>query len=190
MFLSSGCGHIAEHHEGHDISQERFRSLGPIYYRGADAAVLVYDVTSEASFARVRSWIKELKQMVGLSYPLYRMQLQCEPSGAASKRHSGCQQRMYVRQVDGNIALAIAGNKQDADPADWRVTHAEATSLATATGATHFRTSARTGDGVDALFRDAAQRGLAARSGRSELPGAVLAICIALRSHVTLALVE
>ena len=44
--------------------QERFRSLGPIYYRGADAAVLVYDVTSEASFARVRSWIKELKQMV------------------------------------------------------------------------------------------------------------------------------
>ena len=48
-------------------AQERFRSLGPIYYRGADAAVLVYDVTSEASFARVRSWIKELKQMVSLS---------------------------------------------------------------------------------------------------------------------------
>ena len=61
----SGC-YVAEHHEGHHIIQERFRSLGPIYYRGADAAVLVYDVTSEASFARVRSWIKELKQMVGM----------------------------------------------------------------------------------------------------------------------------
>ncbi len=85
---------------------------------------------------------------------------------------------MYARKVDGNIALAIASNKQDADAADWRVTHAEATSLATATGATHFRTSARTGDGVDALFRDAAQRGLAARSGRSELPGAALGTSI------------
>ena len=52
-------------HSRRDGVQERFRSLGPIYYRGADAAVLVYDVTSEASFARVRSWIKELKQMVG-----------------------------------------------------------------------------------------------------------------------------
>ena len=30
----------------------------------ADAAILVYDVTSAASFERVRSWIKELKQMV------------------------------------------------------------------------------------------------------------------------------
>ena len=32
--------------------------------RLADAAILVYDVTSAASFERVRSWIKELKQMV------------------------------------------------------------------------------------------------------------------------------
>ena len=111
-----------------------------------------------------------------------------DTSVAASKCQSGCHGRMYVRQVDGNIALAIAGNKQDADPADWRVTHAEATSLATATGATHFRTSARTGDGVESLFRDAAQRGLAGRSGRSDLPGAVHAI--SLRTHVHLALVE
>ena len=68
--------------------------------------------------------------------------------------------------------LAIAGNKQDSDPADWRVPHAEASSFAAAVGASHFRTSARTGDGVDALFHDAAQRGLAARSTRSSPPGA------------------
>ena len=90
---------------------------------------------------------------------------------------------MYARQVDGNIALAIAGNKQDSDPADWRVTYAEATSLAAATGATHFRTSARTGDGVDAVFRDAAQRGLTARSTRSEVPGAALSACVSKTMH-------
>ena len=45
--------------------QERFHALGPIYYRDADAAVLVYDVTDVDSFARVKSWVKELRQIAG-----------------------------------------------------------------------------------------------------------------------------
>ncbi len=45
--------------------QERFHALGPIYYRDADAAVLVYDITDQDSFARVKSWVKELKQING-----------------------------------------------------------------------------------------------------------------------------
>jgi len=32
--------------------QERFQSLGNAFYRGADACVLVYDVTNEASFKK------------------------------------------------------------------------------------------------------------------------------------------
>eukprot|EP00250_Pteridium_aquilinum_P029649 c398_g1_i1 orf=220-834(+) len=43
--------------------QERFHALGPIYYRDADAALLVYDVTDSDSFKRVKSWVKELRQM-------------------------------------------------------------------------------------------------------------------------------
>eukprot|EP00657_Telonema_sp_P-1_P011725 TRINITY_DN716_c0_g2_i1.p1 TRINITY_DN716_c0_g2~~TRINITY_DN716_c0_g2_i1.p1 ORF type:complete len:168 (+),score=35.58 TRINITY_DN716_c0_g2_i1:173-676(+) len=45
--------------------QERFHSLGPIYYRDADGAVLVYDVTDGESFEKVKTWVKELKKMVG-----------------------------------------------------------------------------------------------------------------------------
>jgi len=41
--------------------QERFRSLAPMYYRGAAAALLVYDVTSEESFQKVKEWVKELR---------------------------------------------------------------------------------------------------------------------------------
>lgn len=40
--------------------QERYRSLAPMYYRGADAVVFVYDVTSRSSFVRVREWEKEV----------------------------------------------------------------------------------------------------------------------------------
>ena len=45
--------------------QERFHALGPIYYRDADAAVLVYDITDADSFARVKTWVKELRQIAG-----------------------------------------------------------------------------------------------------------------------------
>ena len=33
-----------------------------MYYRGAAAAVIVYDITSQESFTRAQSWVKELQQ--------------------------------------------------------------------------------------------------------------------------------
>lgn len=40
--------------------QERFNSLAPMYYRGAQAALVVYDITNESSWVRAKSWVKEL----------------------------------------------------------------------------------------------------------------------------------
>lgn len=37
--------------------QERFRSMAPMYYRGANAAVIVYDITNEESFLDVEKWL-------------------------------------------------------------------------------------------------------------------------------------
>lgn len=42
--------------------QERYHSLAPMYYRGAPAAVVVYDITSQTSFSRAQAWVKELIQ--------------------------------------------------------------------------------------------------------------------------------
>lgn len=42
--------------------QERYHSLAPMYYRGAPAAVVVYDITSQTSFSRAQAWVKELTQ--------------------------------------------------------------------------------------------------------------------------------
>eukprot|EP01092_Planopodium_desertum_P011154 TRINITY_DN5098_c2_g1_i1.p2 TRINITY_DN5098_c2_g1~~TRINITY_DN5098_c2_g1_i1.p2 ORF type:complete len:201 (-),score=24.00 TRINITY_DN5098_c2_g1_i1:102-704(-) len=42
--------------------QERYHSLAPMYYRGAQAAIVVFDITSMASFDRAKSWIKELQR--------------------------------------------------------------------------------------------------------------------------------
>jgi Ras-related protein Rab-21 len=45
--------------------QERFHALGPIYYRDAQGALLVYDITDRDSFTKVRNWVKELRKIVG-----------------------------------------------------------------------------------------------------------------------------
>lgn len=45
--------------------QEKFHALGPIYYRSSNGAVLVYDITDEDSFQKVKSWVKELRKMLG-----------------------------------------------------------------------------------------------------------------------------
>ncbi|THH33597.1 hypothetical protein EUX98_g573 [Antrodiella citrinella] len=42
--------------------QERFRSMAPMYYRGANAALLLYDITNAATFDDVRGWLEELKK--------------------------------------------------------------------------------------------------------------------------------
>ncbi|KAJ3569354.1 hypothetical protein NP233_g5101 [Leucocoprinus birnbaumii] len=39
--------------------QERFRSMAPMYYRGANAALLLYDITNASTFEDVRGWLLE-----------------------------------------------------------------------------------------------------------------------------------
>ncbi|PHT26180.1 Ras-related protein Rab5 [Capsicum baccatum] len=42
--------------------QERYHSLAPMYYRGAAAAIIVYDITSSDSFSRAKKWVQELQK--------------------------------------------------------------------------------------------------------------------------------
>ena len=47
----------------------RYHSLAPMYYRGAQAAIVVYDITNADTFERAKSWVKELQRQVG-SWPV------------------------------------------------------------------------------------------------------------------------
>ena len=44
------------------ISSFRYHALAPMYYRGAQAALVVYDVTNSDSLRRAKMWVKELRQ--------------------------------------------------------------------------------------------------------------------------------
>ncbi|CAI2341314.1 unnamed protein product [Caenorhabditis sp. 36 PRJEB53466] len=45
--------------------QEKYHSLGPIYYRGSSGVLLVYDITDRRSFDKVKNWVLEIKTCLG-----------------------------------------------------------------------------------------------------------------------------
>ena len=40
--------------------QERFRNITTQYYKGADGIVLIYDVTDDASYEKIRDWMQQI----------------------------------------------------------------------------------------------------------------------------------
>ena len=49
--------------------QERFQSLGVAFYRGADACILVYDITNPNSFEKLNKWRSEFINQANISEP-------------------------------------------------------------------------------------------------------------------------
>ncbi|AQZ14260.1 YPT53 (YNL093W) and VPS21 (YOR089C) [Zygosaccharomyces parabailii] len=67
--------------------QERFASLAPMYYRNAQAALVVYDVTKPQSFIKARHWVKELHEQAskGIIIALVGNKLDMVESGGERK---------------------------------------------------------------------------------------------------------
>ncbi|XP_047456151.1 ras-related protein Rab-17-like [Mugil cephalus] len=42
--------------------QEKYHSITPLYYRGAHAALVVYDISKRETFIRAQMWLKELEK--------------------------------------------------------------------------------------------------------------------------------
>jgi len=49
--------------------QERFQSLGNAFYRGADACVLVYDITNDQTFKKIDEWRSNFLDQSGTEHP-------------------------------------------------------------------------------------------------------------------------
>ncbi|CAL2245545.1 unnamed protein product [Prunus armeniaca] len=58
--------------------QERYHSLAPMYYRGAAAAVVVYDISSTDTFTRAKKWVQELQRQGNLSLVMALVANKCD----------------------------------------------------------------------------------------------------------------
>jgi small GTP-binding protein len=78
--------------------QEKFRSLGPIYYRNAVGAIAVFDVTNHESLIRLEDWIAAFTETAG-----------CETVVAIVGNKADL---ASARQVSPDVARAIADERQ------------------------------------------------------------------------------
>lgn len=118
--------------------QERFASLAPMYYRNAQSALVVYDVTKASSLVKAKHWVAELQRQAspGIVIALVGNKLDlCEDDGAASEEQEG-----------------EDGEDQADDGTTKKVSTAEAKAYADEEGLLFFETSAKTGHNVSEVF--------------------------------------
>ncbi|XP_009336526.2 ras-related protein RHN1 [Pyrus x bretschneideri] len=58
--------------------QERYHSLAPMYYRGAAAAVVAYDISSADTFTRAKKWVQELQRQGNLNLVMALVGNKCD----------------------------------------------------------------------------------------------------------------
>lgn len=107
---------------------EKFRSMIKLYYKDAAAAIICYDVTDEKSFHSVHYWINQMNE-------------NASNSGEGS-----------------NFVMALAGNKCDLDPSLIKIPLQTAVDLARKNNMIHAETSAKSGKGVQELFKKIAEK--------------------------------
>lgn len=118
--------------------QERFASLAPMYYRNAQAALVVYDLTKPTSLIKAKHWVAELQRQAspGIVIALVGNKLDLANAGTSADAGAG------------------AGGDNDADDAaDARkVSTEEAKTYADEESLLFFETSAKTGTNVSEVF--------------------------------------
>jgi len=93
--------------------QERFHALGPIYYRDAQGALLVYDITDRDSFTKVQHWVKELRKIVGSDIVLLIVGNKCDLE--RERQVSDDDAQSYARTVGANHLLCSAKSGKGVD---------------------------------------------------------------------------
>ncbi|KAK7294183.1 hypothetical protein RJT34_17068 [Clitoria ternatea] len=82
--------------------QERYHSLIPMYYRGAAAAIVAYDISSTETFVRAQKWVQELQGYV-LGGPKLVMALVANKSDLEPKRDVKTEGRGAICSREWNV---------------------------------------------------------------------------------------
>lgn len=138
--------------------QERFHSLAPMYYRNAQAAVVVYDVTKATSLEKAKSWVKELQRQANPNIVIAlagnKVDLvTASGSTAASAQPAGVPTDSEDEEADDATATPGEGAAPTSDSLR-QVPKDEAQAYAAEAGLLFFETSAKTGDGVVEIFTE------------------------------------
>jgi Ras-related protein Rab-5C len=125
--------------------QERFASLAPMYYRNAQAALVVYDLTKPTSLVKAKHWVAELQRQAspGIVIALVGNKLDlCEEAGETPENDNA-----------GDVDAEADAEAEVTDNGDARkVPTREAKAYAEEESLLFFETSAKTGKNVADVF--------------------------------------
>ena len=131
--------------------QERFRAISRNYYRGADAVIIVYDVTSLASLQGVCKWLSEID------------------GNSSSSSSSSSKKDVSKPEEESQPILYLVGNK--ADLADKRCIEEErGREEAEVYGARFMETSAKDALNIEELFMGVAWEIKNTAQAKMEMP--------------------
>jgi Ras-related protein Rab-5C len=118
--------------------QERFASLAPMYYRNAQAALVVYDLTKPSSLTKAQHWVAELQRQASPGIVIALVGNKLDLAAARSGADDGEEEE----------AAAAEGGEDDAR----KVATKTAKAYADEEGLLFFETSAKTGEHVAEVF--------------------------------------
>jgi len=139
--------------------QERFHSLAPMYYRNAQAAVVVYDVTKAASLEKAKSWVKELQRQANPNIVIALAGNKVDLVNPASSSSPAAPPSDAEDEPDDATATPGEPPAASSEAESLRqVPRDEAQAYATEAGLLFFETSAKTGEGIVELFTEIAKK--------------------------------
>ncbi|KAK9453455.1 ras family-domain-containing protein [Dipodascopsis uninucleata] len=106
--------------------QERFASLAPMYYRNAQTALVVYDLTKPTSLIKARHWVNEL--------------------------HAQASPKIVIALVGNKLDLCSEGPESEEAEDRRKISTEEGRKFAEEEGLLFFETSAKTGANVRDVF--------------------------------------
>lgn len=181
----------------------QFRSMAPMYYRSAAAAIICYDVTSRASYKVMTEWLDELHRsipagsiVIAIAATKYDTLQQVDHQQGSPEQQSQ-QQQMPLPFPGASSSSSTNSNTEEKqqspqhnnDNNNGISLHREAEHLARTLGHIYVPTSAKENIGINQLFQQVAERVLWFRKqgemGVAQVPIPVTpgAVATSLRHH-------
>ena len=129
--------------------QERFASLAPMYYRNAQAALVVYDLTKPTSLIKAKHWVAELQRQASPGIVIALVGNKLDLTGEGGGESAG------GAEGEGGESGGDAEGQGGAESAGGdarKISTEEAQSYADEEGLLFFETSAKTGHNVTEVF--------------------------------------
>ncbi|TGZ82962.1 ras family protein [Ascodesmis nigricans] len=118
--------------------QERFASLAPMYYRNAQSALVVYDITKPSSLTKAKHWVAELQRQASPGIVIALVGNKLDLAGPANEESGVTDTEEEETQGDEENRRAISTQ--------------EAKAYAEEEGLLFYETSAKTGENVQTVF--------------------------------------